>query len=472
MKVALCKSHFAGPVSGADETLITYAIKLRQAGHDVHVTLLYKHSNNDRYYERLRRNGVSISYIIERSLAFMLLRGLRTFVSSILLFIFLIPNSTARLRRIWQVLIDLISRRHYRDCKKFFAAAHYDLLHVFTPDTGATLMIRAGHELCIPVLYHEMGTPKYLPALDRYYQRLAKVLPLCTEVAALSPTLATQWLAHFPFLKSVSVLPLITEECESVPLAAIASRRKEIVFGYAGRVELGKGPLVLLDAFSELHKCGVRFHVMVAGTGPALQEVKARVRASGLADCWEFVSPYSGTLGCTTFMQALDVFVLPSFAEGTSKSIIEAMANGLPIVTTSVGGSADILLPDAGVLVPPGDSNQLAQAMQQLASDSQMRMRMGAAARKRYRELFSTEAVLPLLVSTYARITGIAPLETQKESAINHHHPWHLRVEQAQADSLGHATSQAEHATRTGFAKSAPFELIPEVMMVDENPVG
>jgi hypothetical protein len=171
-------------------------------------------------------------------------------------------------------------------------------------------------------------------------------------------------------------------------------------------------------------------------------------------------------------MQALDVFVLPSFAEGTSKSIIEAMANGLPIVTTNVGGSADILLPDAGVLVPPGDSNQLAQAMQQLASDSQVRMRMGATARKRYRELFSTEAVLPLLVSTYARITGIAPLETQKESAINHHHPWHLRVDQAQADSLAHAPSQGEHATRTGFAKSAPFELIPEVMMVDENPVG
>ena len=72
-----------------------------------------------------------------------------------------------------------------------------DLLHVFTPDTGAAMMIRAGHELGIPVLYHEMGTAHHLPMLEDYYRRLEKVLPLCTEVAALSPRLAEEWSTDF-----------------------------------------------------------------------------------------------------------------------------------------------------------------------------------------------------------------------------------------------------------------------------------
>jgi len=67
MKIALCKSHFFGPVSGADEILVTYAIKLHQAGHDVRVVLLYKPPENDRYYERLRSAGVDVPFVIKRS---------------------------------------------------------------------------------------------------------------------------------------------------------------------------------------------------------------------------------------------------------------------------------------------------------------------------------------------------------------------------------------------------------------------
>ena len=193
MKIALCKSQFFGPVSGADEILVTYATSLRRAGYDVDVVLLYKPADNDRFYRRLRQAGVPVVHVIERSIAFMILRGLRNLVSSFLLLFLLMPRSESAFRKIWQVLIDLISRFHFRRCRSFLARSHYDLLHVFTPDTGATLMIRAGKETGIPVLYHEMGTPHYLPALDGYYRRLEKVLPLCSEVAALSPTLARQW---------------------------------------------------------------------------------------------------------------------------------------------------------------------------------------------------------------------------------------------------------------------------------------
>ena len=423
MKIALCKSHFFGPVSGADEILVSYAISLRRAGKDVEVVLLYKPAENDRFYRRLQQAGVPVITVIRRSIAFGLLRSLRGLLSSFLLLLLLVPRSEANLRKIWQVLIDLISRAHYKHCCAFFAVSNYDLLHVFTPDTGATLIIRAGKEAGIPVLYHEMGTPHYLPPLEPYYRRLEKVLPLCSEVAALSPTLAKQWSERFPFLSSVSVLPLLTEDSEMLNVSAGLSTngKHETIFGYAARIEVGKGPFVLAEALAQLRQKRDDVHVRLAGTGPAVQEVKARVRNLQLNGSWEFVGSYDGTVGCSAFMRTLDVFVLPSFAEGTSKSVIEAMSHGLPIITTTVGGLPDLLTPNVGILIPPGDSSALADAMQFLASDPVLRKQMGQAARDRYLKLFAPDAVLSMLVGTYSRVTGTNGHEA---NSLNGKHPW------------------------------------------------
>lgn len=422
MKIALCKSQFFGPVSGADEILVTYAISLHRAGHNVNVVLLYKPTDKDQFLRRLRSANVPVVHVIERSIAFMILRGLRNLVSSFLLLFLLVPRSEAGLRKVWQVLIDLISRFHYKNCRAYFSRSDYDVLHVFTPDSGAAIMIRAGKEAGIPVLYHEMGTPHYLPALDPYYKRLEKVLPLCAEVAALSPTLAKQWSERFPFLPSVSVLPLITEDSKTLNVSVKPTTIYETIFGFAARIEAGKGPLVLAEALAQLRQSHTNVLVRLAGRGPGMPELKARVRELGLNGSWEFVGAYEGTVGCSAFMRTLDVFVLPSFAEGTSKSIIEAMAHGLPIITTNVGGSPDLITPDSGILVPPGDSTALAQAMQRLASDPSLRKRMGEAARERYLKLFAPEAVLSMLLSTYSNATGNG--HDINGASSNGRHPW------------------------------------------------
>src|SRR5689334_3226310 len=297
MKIALCKSHFYGPVSGADEILVSYAISLHQAGHDVDVVLLYKPSENDRFGRRLRQAGVPVVHVIDRSIAFMILRSVRGLLSSFLLLFLLIPRSEAGLRRVWQVLIDLISRAHYKHLRDYLQRSHYDVLHVFTPDTGAMLIIRAGKEAGIPVLYHEMGTPHYLPPLEPYYKRLEKVLPLCSEVAALSPILARQWSERFRFLPSVSVLPLITDDSNMLRMPAQLNGKHETIFGFAARIENGKGPFVLADAVAQLRRDDIL--VRLAGTGPAVPEVKVRVRELRLNGSWEFVGSYDGAVGCS-----------------------------------------------------------------------------------------------------------------------------------------------------------------------------
>jgi len=433
MKIALCKSHFAGPVSGADETLVTYAIALHEAGEDVRVVLFYKYSEDDEYFMRLKRSGVEVTCVITNSATFMILRRLRDLLGSMFFLFLIVPQAPERFRRIWQVVLNQISRLHYRESRAFFAATRPDLLHVVTPDTGAEMMIRAGHELGIPVLYQELGTPQYLPMLEMYYRRLEKVLPLCSEVAALSPDLAAQWSAKFTSLKPLTVMPLMVGDCDRSPTRENrtvvfknrSERKGEIVFGYAARLEEGKGPGVLVKALSRLHLDQPPMILRMAGLGPMLSQLKALTRQLGLNDACEFVGHYSEPLGRSSFMRSIDVFILPSLAEGTPNSIIEAMAHGLPIIATSVGGIPELLSNDCGILVEPGDHEGLAQAMKGLASDPELRERMGRAARERYFSLFSPEAVLPVLKSTYLRVASSRRI-AGAISAEGVEHPWEV----------------------------------------------
>ena len=344
---------------------------------------MYKYADNDQYYTRLKRAGVTVSCVIASSLVFTILRRLRDVLSRVFFFLFLVPRSPEHLRRIWQIVINLITSLHYRECCAYLGAQQPDILHIFTPDTGAGLVIRAGHELGIPVLYHELGTPHHLPALNVYYRQLEKVLPMCREVAALSPLLATQWAERFPFLQNVSVIPIMVGKCEIPAEPTLRTRVGEVVFGYAARFEEGKGPLVLIEALSRLASERSRAIVRMAGTGPEVLELKKKVCQLGLADVCEFVGHYTEPAGRRAFMSSLDVFILPSLAEGTPNSVIEAMAHGLPVIASEVGGIPDLVSEDSGILVPPGNDEDLAAAIRRLADDPELRAKMGAAARER-----------------------------------------------------------------------------------------
>ncbi|HYX30919.1 MAG TPA: glycosyltransferase [Pyrinomonadaceae bacterium] len=424
-KIVLCKSSLLGPVSGADEIMLNYAVHLRQAGYDAGVVLLYAPNEDDQYYQRLRRDEVPVKIIVTKSVLFATLRALRNLFSSLLFFLFLLRRTPDGLRRIWQIALRLIAHLHYRECRAYFAKSRPDVMHVFTPDSGAAMLIRAGHELKIPVLYHEMGTAHHMPMLEDHYRRLENVLPLCTEFAALSPRLASEWSARFPFLKSISVLPLIMRRAEAFDLGLAESLRTEqTVFGFAARLEEGKGPLVLLDALARVNATQPLAMIRIAGTGLQVAEVKARVRELGLRDNCEFVGQYSEPLGRTAFMESLDAFVLPSFAEGTPNSVIEAMAHGLPVIASAVGGVPDIVDPECGVLVPAGDARALAEAMLLLVRNPDLRKRMGLAARARYEKLFEPAAVLPVLLKTYNRIAGNGHFASALAGSNGHAHPW------------------------------------------------
>ena len=102
-------------------------------------------------------------------------------------------------------------------------------------------------------------------------------------------------------------------------------------------------------------------------------------------------------------MAALDLYALPSLEESFPLSILEAMAAGLPVVATTVGGVPECVADgETGLLVPPADSDRLADAIIQLATDPLRRTEMGRAGRRRVLERFSAESQTRCIEEVFA----------------------------------------------------------------------
>ncbi len=145
------------------------------------------------------------------------------------------------------------------------------------------------------------------------------------------------------------------------------------------RVE--KGYDVLLDAARLVADRGVPIHFAAVGRGPLRDELHARQKTLGLEANFTFLGQRSDVL---RLLAASDVFVLASRHEGLPVALMEATSMGLPIVATRVGGVPGVLTDELdALLVPPGQPDSLAQAIERLAGDPGLGQRLGRAAKAR-----------------------------------------------------------------------------------------
>jgi glycosyltransferase involved in cell wall biosynthesis len=103
-----------------------------------------------------------------------------------------------------------------------------------------------------------------------------------------------------------------------------------------------------------------------------------------------------------SLLAALDVFVLPSTVEGLPMTILEAMAQGTPVVATAVGGTPEVVSAETGLLVPPGDTEALAAALRALLADRGRARSLGEAGRRRVEAEFSAQAMAARVLELYA----------------------------------------------------------------------
>lgn len=415
MRIVLCKGQILGPISGADETLVTYSIQLQKAGHSVSVLLMYLPSIQDQYYQRLVNAGIEVTSIASKLAHTYLGTGRKLAYKMFAAF----PSYKRLIRRKAQHVVTGLAERYVQHCRDYFKQKRADLIHIITPDPSAMVMIRAGYEVGIPVIYQELGMPYHPPDFESYYQQFASVLPLCTEVAALSPRLAEHCRERLPPLNKLSVLPITSDEVRNGN-PANKHTNGHLTFGFAARMETLKGPMVLMEAFGATHQRSKNVYLKIAGDGSQKENVSALAKSLNVTDNYSYCGVYAHPDARTAFMHDIDVFVMPSFTEGTPNSIIEAMANGRPIIASSVGGIPDMIDKESGILVPPGDAKALAKAMLELAEDGKLRQRMGQAAHNRYQELFSPKAVVPLMLETYRRVADSSHLVDSNGNS----HPW------------------------------------------------
>ena len=186
------------------------------------------------------------------------------------------------------------------------------------------------------------------------------------------------------------------------PVATNAPR-----IAYLGMVKEAKGVYELLEAFGEVKKVHPDARLVVAGDGE-LEKLHYKACERDLLDDVE-TPGWIGAADKDALLQSASVFVLPSHVEALPMALLEAMASGLPVVATRVGGIPEVVTDGReGWLVAPGDPASIADAVTRLLEDPSRRTAMGLAARRRVAEAFSVGAVLPRIESLWARYAAYA----------------------------------------------------------------
>jgi len=178
------------------------------------------------------------------------------------------------------------------------------------------------------------------------------------------------------------------------------------IFGTVGRLQTVKDQLNLVQAMALARARGGErarhMRLIIAGEGPLRAEIEALIRAEGLE---QVVWLAGERKDVPDVMRGLDVFVLPSQAEGISNTILEAMASGLPVLATRVGGNDELVVEgESGLLVPGENSVALADKMLCYAADASLRRRHGVAGRARVEDGFSLDGMVERYASMYENL--------------------------------------------------------------------
>jgi len=154
--------------------------------------------------------------------------------------------------------------------------------------------------------------------------------------------------------------------------------RNAFVIGWVGRVSHEKGLDVLIDAMASLRDLPI--YLSVIGDGPARQSLEARARRRDVAErvMWHGFIPDADRL-----LGAFNVFVLSSRTEGSPMVLLEALATGVPIVATRVGGVPDLLRADEGSLVPPECPDAIADGVRHVFRNQEAEIARARAAQRR-----------------------------------------------------------------------------------------
>ncbi len=166
----------------------------------------------------------------------------------------------------------------------------------------------------------------------------------------------------------------------------------EFALGIVSRLDPVKDHITLLHSFKLVLKQFPKTKLFIAGTGPMFEPLKDLIKKMGLEERAILLGFYEDLLG---LLRSLDIFVLSSITESAPLVVLEAMAAGLPVVATNVGGTGEMLLHNqTGMLVPPQKPQAMAKAILELLKDPQRAKAMGKKGQGRVYKYYSFKGMI------------------------------------------------------------------------------
>lgn len=279
---------------------------------------------------------------------------------------------------IWYIAAILINR--------------FDAVHIMSRDDFISATI-AGRILGRPVIWTDCADLKfvfenhgvwYKNPVGKLVYVVSRLAHRVTLVSKNEQRLITESLGHATPVNYGVTYMVGRDE----PVTPIDRGESGIVFCATSRLVTDKGIRELIEAFSELSKKHPDYHLWIIGDGPEADDFKK------LAEGIERLTFLGHQTEPLRYLAAADIYLHPTYHEGFSLGLAEAAMLSRAIVATNVGGNPELVGDRNGLLVPIKDSRALAIAMEQLASDPELRQKMGRHGRADYLKKFDLRAVV------------------------------------------------------------------------------
>lgn len=187
-------------------------------------------------------------------------------------------------------------------------------------------------------------------------------------------------------------------------LAELPIKASDKVVGFIGTLRAVKNPDFLLRVFDRITDTFPETHLVFIGDGPLRKELE-QTAGAGVGKGRVHFLGYRNPI--EPYYAAIDLLVVPSFSEGASLAILEAMDNGVPLVVTDRGGSPELVEHQvSGIVVPVNDDSALESAISGILNDPWLAERLSSSARQRVRERFSFEQMIDGYRRIYRQMLG------------------------------------------------------------------
>ncbi len=289
-------------------------------------------------------------------------------------------------------------------CRRLLRALQPDLLHVHSrrgADTYGGLAARAAG---VPaVITRRVDNPERRSVARLKYRNYRAVIAISGRIRKL----LIDDLGLSP--DAVHLVPSAVDTLRFRPgadrarlLAALQLPPQSLLIGVIAQLIERKGHKVLLEALAPLLESQPGLKVLLFGQGPLAHRLERRIRRMGRA---EQIRLMGFRHDLHELLPGMDLVVHPALTEGLGVALLEALASGVAVVASRVGGIVDLIEDGVhGRLVPAGDPAALRQAVAELLADPTLRARMGAAGRQRVATMFSLEQMVAGNLKVYEQV--------------------------------------------------------------------